>query len=52
MPDATPPKKAVALSYEGSGAPKVIARGTGELAKKSLKLLKQRASLFKRMKLW
>ncbi|AHF06796.1 EscU/YscU/HrcU family type III secretion system export apparatus switch protein [Desulfitobacterium metallireducens] len=38
MPDATPPKKAVALSYEGSGAPKVIARGTGELAKKIIEV--------------
>lgn len=38
MPEATPPKKAVVLSYEGSGAPKVIARGTGELAKKIIKV--------------
>lgn len=38
MPEATPPKKAVALSYEGSGAPKVIAQGTGELAKKIIKV--------------
>lgn len=38
MPEATPPKKAVALNYEGSGAPKVIARGTGELAKKIIKV--------------
>lgn len=34
MPDTPSPKKAVALSYDGSGAPKVTARGKGELAQK------------------
>lgn len=34
MPEPTSPKKAVALSYDGTGAPKVTAQGTGELAKR------------------
>lgn len=34
MPEAQSTPKAVALSYDGTGAPKVTARGTGELAKK------------------
>lgn len=38
MPEAKPPKKAVALSYEGTGAPKVTARGTGELARKIIEV--------------
>lgn len=38
MPDAKPSKKAVALSYEGTGAPKVTAQGTGELARKIIEV--------------
>ncbi|MEA4902775.1 EscU/YscU/HrcU family type III secretion system export apparatus switch protein [Desulfitobacterium sp.] len=38
MPEDTRSEKAVALSYKGSGAPKVIARGTGELAKKIIEV--------------
>ncbi|HVJ49025.1 EscU/YscU/HrcU family type III secretion system export apparatus switch protein [Desulfitobacterium sp.] len=38
MPEAAQPKKAVALSYDGSGAPKVIARGRGELAQKIIEV--------------
>lgn len=29
----TPPPKAVALRYEGKGAPRVVAKGSGEVAK-------------------
>jgi flagellar biosynthesis protein len=38
MHEPTPPKKAVALSYDGTGAPKVIARGTGELAQRIIEV--------------
>lgn len=38
MPEPTPPKKAVALSYDGTGAPRVTARGTGELARKIIEV--------------
>jgi len=29
----TPPPKAIALRYEGQGAPRVVAKGSGEVAK-------------------
>lgn len=38
MPEPTPPKKAVALSYDGNGAPKVTARGTGKLAQRIIEV--------------
>lgn len=38
MPDSQSMPKAVALSYDGTGAPKVTARGTGELAKKIIEV--------------
>lgn len=34
--DAAPPSKAVALRYAGTGAPRVIAKGSGEVAKRIL----------------
>lgn len=38
MPEAQSAHKAVALSYDGTGAPRVTARGTGELAKKIIEI--------------
>ncbi|WP_434512340.1 EscU/YscU/HrcU family type III secretion system export apparatus switch protein [Desulfitobacterium sp. AusDCA] len=38
MPETQSAPKAVALSYDGTGAPKVTARGTGELAKKIIEI--------------
>ncbi|WP_425801391.1 EscU/YscU/HrcU family type III secretion system export apparatus switch protein [Desulfitobacterium sp. Sab5] len=38
MPETQSAPKAVALSYDGTGAPKVTARGTGELAKKIIEV--------------
>lgn len=38
MNDKPTPAKAVALRYEGKGAPRVIAKGSGEVAKQILAL--------------
>lgn len=38
MPESPEQKKAIALSYDGVGVPRVTARGTGELAKKILEV--------------
>ncbi|GAB6040249.1 EscU/YscU/HrcU family type III secretion system export apparatus switch protein [Endothiovibrio diazotrophicus] len=37
----TPPEIAVALEYDGRGAPKVTAKGTGELAEQILQLARE-----------
>ena len=34
MPDRKRPKRAAALHYEGTGAPRVVAAGRGEIAKR------------------
>lgn len=38
MSDKPVPTKAVALRYEGKGAPRVVAKGSGEVAKQILAL--------------
>ena len=37
----TPPRKAVALKYEIDNAPKVIAKGSGEIADKIIEIAKE-----------
>lgn len=36
-----PPPKAVALRYDGTGAPRVVAKGSGEVARQILALAEQ-----------
>lgn len=36
MPEGDPPRKATALRYTGSGAPEVVATGSGQLAERIL----------------
>ncbi len=38
-----PPREAVALRYDGSGAPRVIAKGRGELAERILEVADEHA---------
>ena len=40
MPEEKKPRRATALRYEGEGAPKVVATGRGEIAKKIIERAK------------
>ena len=41
MPERKRPKRAAALHYEGSGAPRVVAAGRGEIAKRIVELAEE-----------
>lgn len=41
MPEREPPKEAAALHYEGEGAPRVVASGRGEVARRIVELAEQ-----------
>ena len=41
MPERKRPKRAAALHYEGTGAPRVVAAGRGEIAKRIVELAEE-----------